>query len=76
MTARIPHRARRLLIDDAALAFRKPRAGPLVEPSEAIAIALSMLPAKSTGTLCSPDSPAVRHVLLSLKLAGYKVVAA
>lgn len=60
-------------LDLSALIARKPRAGPLVEPAEAVAIALSMLPAKSTGQLCSPESPAVRHVLLSLKLAGWKI---
>lgn len=60
-------------LDLSALISRKPSAGPLVTPSEAVAIALSMLPAKSTGQLCSPECPAVRHVLLSLKLAGWKI---
>lgn len=63
---------RRALLDLAPLVLRKPRAGPLVDPAEAVAIALSMLPAKSTGQLCSPESPAVRHVLLAIKLAGWK----
>ncbi len=48
------------------------KAGPLVEPAEAVAIALSMLP-RSTGQLCSPNGPAVRLVLQSLKLAGWKI---
>lgn len=60
-------------IDLTPLILRKPRAGPLVDPAEAVAIALSMLPAKSTGQLCSPESPAVRHVLLSIRLAGWKI---
>lgn len=46
---------------------------PLIEPAEAIAIALSMVPLKSTGHICSPDSAAVRLILQSLKLAGYKI---
>jgi hypothetical protein len=62
-----------LTIDPVAIDARKPRAGPLVEPGEAIAIALSMLPAKSTGRICSPESPAVRLVLQSIKLAGWKI---
>jgi hypothetical protein len=32
-----------------------------------------MLPAKSTGQLCTPDCAAVRHVLLALKMAGWKI---
>ena len=66
------HPKRELMIDRIALSLRKPSAGPLVEPAEAVAIALSILPAKSTGRLCSPDSLAVRHILHSLKLAGWK----
>jgi hypothetical protein len=63
----------KLAIDQSALAARKPSAGPLVDPGEAIAIALSMLPPKSTGRICSPQSPAVRLVLQSIKLAGWKI---
>jgi hypothetical protein len=63
----------KLVIDHSAVAARKPSAGPLVEPGEAIAIALSMLPAKSTGRICSPNSSAVRLVLQSIKLAGWKM---
>jgi len=66
---------RKINIDMAALIQRKPSAGPLVEPAEAVAIALSMVPAKSTGHICSPESPAVRLVLQSLKLAGWKIEA-
>lgn len=63
---------RHLIIDDLALILRKPRASPLVEPAEVIAIALSMVPS-STGHICSPESPAVRLILQSLKLAGWKI---
>lgn len=65
-------KSRTLIIDQIAATLRKPCAGPLVEPAEAIAIALSLLPSKSTGHLCSPDSLAVRLILQSLKVAGWK----
>lgn len=68
MTRRAP---RHLIIDDIASIQRKPTAGPLVQPAEAIAIALSMLPAKSTGQLCTPDCVAVRLILNSIRLAGW-----
>lgn len=55
-------------------AARKPTAGPLVEPAEAIAISLSMTQ-PGPARLVSPDGPMVRNVLLALKLAGYKIVA-
>lgn len=64
----------KLVIDQIATTLRRPSAGPLVEPAEAVAIALSMLPAKSTGQLCTPDCAAVRHVLLALQMAGWKIV--
>ncbi len=70
-----PSNSRVLAIDHVSLNLRKPTAGPLVQPDEAIAIALSMLPAKSTGQLCTPDCPAVRHVLLAIKMAGWKLEA-
>lgn len=65
-------KSRTLVIDQLALNMRKPSAAPLVEPAEAVAIALSMLPSKSTGHICSPESAAVRLILQSLKLAGWK----
>lgn len=77
MTRRKPSAAttkRRLVIDELALSMRKPRAGPLIDPEEAIAIALSMLPS-STGFICSPDAPAVRLIMHSLKSAGWKIEA-
>ena len=65
-------RKARVRLDLSALISRKPTAGPLVTPAEAVAIAISMLPPKSMGQLCSPESPAVRHVLLAIKLAGWE----
>ena len=52
---------------------REPSAKPMVEPEEAVAIALSMTQ-PGPARLISPDGPMVRHVMLALKLAGYKVV--
>jgi hypothetical protein len=49
-----------------------PRPGPLVEPAEAIAIALSMVPSMGK-RLLSPEGPEARCVLLALKLAGWKI---
>jgi hypothetical protein len=72
MTSRKATAPRRLLIDDAALALRKPRVGPLVDPAEAVAIALSMLPSMGKHRLFSPDGPEARTILLALKLAGWK----
>jgi hypothetical protein len=69
----VSRKAKTLMIDLLALELRKPCAGPLVTPSEAVAIALSMLPAKSTGHICSPDSVAVRLILQALKRAGWKI---
>ena len=63
-----------LTIDPVALDARKPRAGPLIEPAEAVAIALSMLPITAFGHICSPESPGVRLILKALQQAGYKIV--
>lgn len=51
----------------------EPSALPMVEPEEAVAIALSMTQ-PGPARLISPEGPMVRHVMLALKLAGYKVV--
>ncbi len=51
-----------------------PPGTPLIEPAEAVAIALSMVPAKSTGRICSAESPAVRLVLKALINSGWKLV--
>ncbi len=44
-----------------------------VPPARAIAVALSVLPAKSTGRLTSETGAAVRTILLALHLAGWKI---
>jgi hypothetical protein len=59
-------------LDLTAIAARKPRAGPLVEPDEAIAIALSIL-RWTPGNLHSPDDRAVQFILKALKDAGWKI---
>lgn len=54
---------------------RKPRAGPLLDPAEAVAVALSMVPDRRTDTgRLSEDSPLVKAVIDGLHLAGYKIV--
>lgn len=60
-----------LLIDRASLKSRKPRAGPLVEPAEAIAIALSIVRWKP-GDLLDPEGRVVALVLKSIHDAGWK----
>lgn len=59
---------RRLVIDDLAAILRKPRAGPIATPAEAIAIGLSIALEREF----SPDSRAVWLVLRSLKQSGWK----
>ncbi|WP_407146271.1 hypothetical protein [Bradyrhizobium sp. ORS 86] len=63
---------KRVLIDELALSLRKPSANPLIAPNEAVAIALAMTQ-PGPARLVSPDGPMVRLVLMSLKLAGYKI---
>ncbi|MGJ5163187.1 hypothetical protein [Bradyrhizobium sp. HKCCYLR1051] len=63
---------KQLLIDHIAVSLRKPSAGPLVEPAEAVAIALSMAQ-PGPARLISPEGPMVRLILLSLRLAGYSI---
>jgi hypothetical protein len=46
--------------------------GPLVQPNEVIAIALSIVPSMGK-RLLSPEGPEARAVLLALKLAGWKI---
>jgi hypothetical protein len=58
-------------IDRASLDSRKPRAGPLVEPAEAIAIALSIVRWKP-GDLLDPEGRVVTLVLKSIRRAGWK----
>ena len=62
-----------LTIDHAAIDARKPRAGPLVQPSEAIAIALSIVRWKP-GDLQDPDGRVVQLVIKSLRDSGWEIV--
>lgn len=62
-----------VMLDLSALIQRKPTAAPLVEPGEAVAIALSML-RWAPGRLHGPDDRTVTLVLKSLDLAGWKIV--
>lgn len=57
-------------VDQIAATDGSPRPAPLIEPAEAIAIALSMLP-RSSDRLCGPDSEEVTLVLQSIRLAGW-----
>lgn len=61
-----------LTIDRSAMEARKPRAGPLVTPAEAIAIALSIVRWKP-GDLLDPDGRVVQFVLRALRDAGWKI---
>jgi hypothetical protein len=63
----------RLTIDQAAVDARKPSAGPLVEPKEAIAIALSIVRWKP-GDLQDPDGRVVQLVLKAVRDAGWEFV--
>ena len=63
---------RQLTIDRLALQLRKPSAGPLVTPAEAIAIALSIV-RWSPGVLQDPEGRTVQLVLKALKEAGWKI---
>jgi hypothetical protein len=60
-----------LAIDQAAVDARKPTARPLVEPAEAIAIALSLV-RWTPGRLHAPDDRVVSFVLKAINDAGWK----
>lgn len=49
--------------------------GPLIDPARCIAIALSLADNTPSGRTYSDNSSAVRLVLHSLKLAGWKIEA-
>lgn len=56
------------------ISSRKPRAGPLLEPGEVIALSLNGIPHEWwRGLPLSEDSIAVREILNGLKLAGWKI---
>jgi hypothetical protein len=59
-------------LDRRAIDARKPRAGPLVEPAEAIAIALSIVCYKP-GDMLDPEGRVVTLVLRAIKEAGWKI---
>lgn len=63
---------KRIIIDELTTLMRKPSAAPLIRPKEAISVALS-LAQPGPARMISPDGPMVHMVLLSLKLAGYKI---
>ena len=60
-----------LTLDRAAIEARKPSAGPLVQPAEAIAIALSIVRYKP-GDLQDPEGRVVTLVLRAIREAGWK----
>jgi hypothetical protein len=62
-------------IDPIPIESRKPRAGPLIEPEEAIMIALQSIPAEWWGRVIRPDSLPVQAVLQAIERTGYKIVA-
>jgi hypothetical protein len=61
-----------LTLDRAAIDARKPCTGPLVQPAEAIAIALSIVRYKP-GDLYDPDGRVVQLVLRAIRDAGWKI---
>lgn len=63
-----------LSVDLMPLSSRKPRAGPLLDPDEVIACALSMVPYRWSGQLLSERSVPVLAVLEGLHRAGWKIV--
>lgn len=58
-------------IDQAAVDARKPSAGPIITPAEAIAIALSVARWKP-GDLQDPDGDVVSLVVKAVNDAGWK----
>lgn len=69
MTTKLP-----LSVDLMPLDARKPRAGPLLDPDEVIALALSAIPYRWSGRALSETSVPVVEVMTALRLAGYKIV--
>lgn len=61
-------------IDQMPREAREPSVGPILEPGEVIAIALSMIPYKWSGRALTDKSIPVTHVLDALKRGGWKIV--
>lgn len=64
--------ARHLVIDDLTKLICKPHATPLIEPGEAIAIALTAAD-WSPGRIHAADDAVVAMVLRAIHDAGYKI---
>lgn len=65
---------RQLLIDRLAGELLKHVDGPLLEPERAIAVTLSIIPARWSGRRVSEDSLPVRLILHAIKSSGYDIV--
>lgn len=63
---------RALILDHLAVQLRKPTAGPLVSPSEVIAISLNTV-RWVPGRMHDPDDKVVQLILHGLKQAGWKL---
>ncbi len=66
-------------VDRMPIEARKPRAGPLLDPDEVIAMSLNGVPFKwwrehKNEPPLSHDSEPVRTVMQGLRLAGWKIV--
>jgi hypothetical protein len=62
-------------IDRMPLEARKPRAGPLLDPDEAIALSLNGVPFEWWKHMpLSENSVPVREILNGLRIAGWKIV--
>ncbi len=61
-----------IIINPALLAHRKPAAGPLVKPREAISAGLSMV-VEGPPSLIGPRGKAVNMVLEALERCGWKI---
>lgn len=62
------------IVDRMPVSSRKPRAGPLLDPDEVIAMALNGIPYEWWKHMpLSESSQPVREILNGLRLAGYKI---
>lgn len=60
-------------LDRDAIAARKPRAGPLLDPSEVIAAALTTVEWKPERKFVDPSDVVVKTILDGLRMAGWKI---